>query len=69
MHHAVERSDGPLGMALLEYAGRDEDGARFRRFVNARDEDGVSVWDGVRRKGGMPRFAEKLKACGVVEGL
>lgn len=69
MHHAVERSDGPLGMALLEYAGRDDDRARFRRFVNARDENGVSVWDGVRRKGGMPRFAEKLKACGVVEGL
>ena len=69
MHHAVERSDGPLGMALLEFASRDEDRERFGRFVNARDEKGETVWEGVKRRGTMPRFMEKLRACGVVEGL
>ena len=69
MHHAAERSDGPLGMVLLEYASGDADKERFRKFVNARDEKGETVWEGVKRRGTMPRFAEKLRRCGVVEGL
>ena len=69
MHHAVERSDGPLGMVLLEHASRDTDKECFKKFVNARDEKGETVWEGVKRRGTMPRFAEKLRGCGVVEGL
>ena len=69
MHHAVERSDGPLGMVLLEYASGDADKERFKRFVNARDKKGETVWEGVERMGTMPRFKRKLMKCGVVEGL
>ena len=71
MHHAVERSDGPLGMVLLDFAEKDKnrDRGRFVRFVNARDEKGESVWEGVKRMGTMPRFMERLRRSGVVEGL
>lgn len=44
LHHAVERPDGNFALALLEYAGRDPDRGRFARFVNAKDEDGETVW-------------------------
>ena len=69
MHQAVERSDGPLGMVLLDYAKKDADQERFKRFVNARDEKGETVWEGVKKRGTMPRFMEKLRTCGAVERL
>ena len=67
LHHVVERPDGNLALALLEYAGRDPDRGRFARFVNAKDEDGETVWAGARRRC-MPRLVERLRRCGIVEG-
>lgn len=71
LHHAVGRWDEELAIKLLEYAGRDgkRDGERerFRRFVNAVEESGDTVWKGAKRRG-MQALLQRLRACGVVEG-
>ena len=67
LHYAVANRNGPLGIALLEFAARDSDKEAFRRFVNARDEAGETAWEGANRLG-LPRLVQRLKGCGVLEG-
>ncbi|KAM0800359.1 ankyrin repeat-containing domain protein [Usnea florida] len=67
LHHAVGRWDEEFAIKLLEYAGRDGDKERFRRFVNAGDESGDTAWKGAKRRG-MQVLLQRLRACGVVEG-
>ena len=66
LHQALGRWDEDLGLALLEYARKDPDRERFRRFVNAKEERGDTVWAGANRRG-FHRLVERLKACAVVE--
>lgn len=64
LHHAVERWDVDFALALLEYAGRDPDRERFRRFMDARDENGETVWKGANKRG-LQRLVQKLRVFGV----
>lgn len=67
LHHAVVRGNEKLARALLEYAGKDDDKERFRKFVNARDGNGETVWTYARKEKKMKTIADLLKASGVVE--
>ena len=67
LHHAVGRCDVDFALALLEYAARDKDRERFRRFVNAEDEEGNTVWKGAKKRE-LPRLVKRLRTSGVVEG-
>lgn len=66
LQHAVVNGNEELARALLEYAAKDGDKERFRRFVNARYEDGETVWKFATKKK-MKTIADVLKASGVVE--
>lgn len=66
LHHAVERWDEDLALALLQHAARDPDRERFRRFVNARDENGKTVWKRANKRN-LQRVVQRLRVCAVVE--
>ena len=68
LHHAVGRWDVDFALALLEYAATDKDRERFRRLVNAEDEEGNTVWKGAKRRE-LERLVEGLRASGLVEGV
>ena len=66
LHHAVARENEDLARALLEYAAKDGDKQRFKNFLNARDQDGETVWKYATKKT-MKTIVDILKASGVVE--
>ena len=67
LHHAVGRWDVDFAIALLDYAAKDTDRERFRRFVNAKEENGDTAWAGANRRG-FQTLVDRLRRTGVVEG-
>ena len=65
LHQAVGVGDEDLALSLLEYAAKDPDRERFRRFVNAVEENNDTVWGGAKRRG-FRRLEQKLRESGVV---
>ena len=66
LHHTVATGNTEVSKLLLEYAGRDPDRERFRRFVNAVEEFNKNVWrSAVRRNQG--EVVEALRKTGVLE--
>ena len=66
MHHAVEGWDVDFAIALFKYAEGDADRERFRHFINAKEENGNTVWATANRRG-LQGVIENLKANEVVE--
>ena len=50
LHFAISRSDTRLALALLKYAEDDKDRARFKRFVNAKQNDGKTALEVAKEK-------------------
>ena len=66
LHQALGTWNGDLANAIVEYANKDTDRERFRRFVYAKDENGDTAWNGANwRK--MAVLVERLRATGVVD--
>ena len=66
LHQALGTWNADLANAIVEYASKDSDRERFRRFVYAKDENGDSAWNGANwRK--MAVLVERLRATGVVD--
>ncbi|KAL6719858.1 superkiller [Lecanora helva] len=66
LHQALGTSNGDLANAIVEYANKDPDRERFRKFVFAKDENGDTAWNGANwRK--MWVLVERMRATGVIE--
>ena len=51
LHQALGTENEELALAIVDYASRDGDKGRFRRFVEARDENGDSALPEAERRG------------------
>ena len=66
LHHAVAKGNTELAKLLLEYAGRDEDRGRFKRFVNAKNNQNETAWMAAVKRD-QKEVMEALKKTGVLE--
>ena len=66
LHLALEREDTGLALELLAYAKRDGNIEKLRRFVNAKDANGMTAWKRAQNKHNV-RLMDALRDSGVAE--
>ena len=65
LHHAVQNGRVEIAKMLIEYAAKDPDRDKFRRFVTAVDGKGETAWVVAAQKNQRP-VLDALKAAGIV---
>ena len=68
LHHAILNGNGRLEVAklLIDYAAKDSDEDKFRRFLNAADDKGDTAWKMAMRRNQRP-VLDALRTIGVAQ--
>ncbi|KAL8713123.1 MAG: hypothetical protein Q9220_002644 [cf. Caloplaca sp. 1 TL-2023] len=61
LHAVIDKKNGDVALRLLEYASKDQDKEKFKRFLQAREDGNMeNAWEGAKRRG-MGRVVQEIE--------